>query len=82
MKGDFVSKAMLALVPWLCGTLGNAAITENSTITLALFLSGLSGTAVIFWWARGRQDDIIKRIVLMEMRMDRVEKKVLRRKSL
>lgn len=75
MKGCVMMRSAYEAIPLVVGTAaaGGAEITNNTGLSLALFIAGLSVTAGLVWRARGERDAILNKLDRLEKIVERLE---------
>ena len=57
---------LIASMPVLWASLGGAALSENTGVSLGLFIAGVAATIGLVWWARGDRDAMLQRLKRLE----------------
>lgn len=63
----------LAVLPSMWGGLAAAEISDNTHISLALFISGVGCSLLFAWWIRGERDHDRRDIEEMRRELDSVK---------
>jgi hypothetical protein len=65
--------AKLAFLPVIWGTVASAVVTENTGISIGLFIAGILTTATLVRWHFRDRQSLIDRMSSMELRLGKIE---------